>query len=375
MIRASVKKIRKTRSSTGTSLSKFTPEFLGRKRSILLDGDDASQNVVINKDLLKPHKALGAVPQAKTASQITMSDEEFAWWSNPFLRMLSGPLRVCVLTKRYAPVDHLIRLTATLLPATDTPISPSTPAYLTPTHLHHPRYATRPQGTGTYITCSRKAIPLLSGKGRHRGVFPGAEIPGLIEDQITAGLQARCAEEAELLAARIRSSPIQQGAPLGLAVRRLTATEYEVALKEGAISDSNISGVLVVPKADEDLEPAITQKSRFLLRGPRSSSPTSSLSTTKLPTPRIPIFFGINLFHDPSLRARLRKALDQALSAERTALQKARPHMSEIQAFADMPYEAKARDAYALCASRRTDTVPLVIALWRLRMWEGGDND
>ncbi|KAG8705604.1 hypothetical protein FRC08_001583 [Ceratobasidium sp. 394] len=374
MIRASVKKIRKTRPSPGTAPSKFTPEFLGRKRSILLDGDDASQNVVINKDLLKSHKALGAIPQAKTASQITMSDEEFAWWSNPFLRMLSSPLRVCVLTKRYAPVDHLIRLTATLLPAPEAPISSTTPAYLTPTHLHHPRYAARPQGTGTYIACSRKAIPLLSGKGRHRGVFPGAEIHDLIEDQITAGLQARCAEEAELLATRIRSSPIQQGAPLGLAIRRLTATEYEVALKEGAISDSEVSTVLVVPKADEDLESAITQKSRFLLRGSRPSSSTSLLSTTKLPKPRIPIFFGPTLLPDPSLRARLRKALDQALSAERTALQKARPHIPEIQAFADMPYEAKARDAYALCTSRRTDTVPLVITLWRLRMWEGGDN-
>ncbi|KAG8690162.1 hypothetical protein FRC09_012105 [Ceratobasidium sp. 395] len=373
MIRTSVKKIRKTRPTSGAPPAKFDPQFLGRTRSILLDGDDASQNVVINKDLLKHHKNAGAVPQAKTAGHVMMSDEEFACWSNPFLRMLSSPLRMCVLTKRYAPIDHLIRVTATLLPSPDTPISSSTPAYITPTDIHHPRYATRPEGTGAYIACSRRSIPLLLGRGRHRGIFPGAEIHSLLEDQITVGLQARCAEEAELLAARIKSSPIQQSAPLGLAVRRLTAVEYEVALRDGTISDSSVSAVLVVPKFDEAPDSGTVQKTGLLLRRPSLPSSSISGSTFGLAAARVPIFSGLDMIQDTSLRGRLRKSLDQALSAERKALQSARSRIPEIQAFMSLPYEPKARDAYALCASRRTDTVPLVIALWRLRMWDDSE--
>ncbi|KAG9122999.1 hypothetical protein FRC07_000385, partial [Ceratobasidium sp. 392] len=325
MIRASIKKIRKTRQPAGTTPTKFTPQYLGRKRSILLDGDDASQNVVINKDLLKHHKNFGAVPQAKTDGQVAMSDDEFSWWSNPFY--------------------HLIRVTATLLPLPETPVSPSTPAYITPTKLHHSRYAARPEGTGAYFACSRKAIPLVSGKGRHRGTFPGAEIHSLLENQITSGLEARCAEEAELLATRIRSSPIQDGAPLGLAVRRLTTAEHEVVLKEGNISDPSVSAVLVVPKLGESLEYSPTQTTGFLLRGPSLPTADQPSPSPKLPVPRIPIFFGSSLIHDSSLLARLRKALDQALSAERKALQRARPRVPEIQAFTNLPYETKAKDA------------------------------
>ncbi|KAF8607586.1 hypothetical protein BDV93DRAFT_519618, partial [Ceratobasidium sp. AG-I] len=283
---------------------------------------------------------------------------------------------MCVLTRRYIPKDHLIRLTATLVPDSNPPTA-STPSFITPTDLHHSRYASRPEGMGAYIACSKSAIQLLSGKGRHRGIFPGAEIHSLLEAQITAGLRARCVEEAELLAGRIRTGArLKQGEDIAIAVRRLTLTEYEIALKQGLINDPKAIAVLVVPKQDSPPDPsADTEQSRMLLRGPTAPiSGTTPNANTTLLVPRIPIYFGSNLVQDQALLSSFRKALDSALSSERIALRRARESVPEIQVYMDMPYEPKTRDAYALCASRRVDVVPLAIALWRLRIWENGDN-
>lgn len=358
--------------SSASHLPRFSPAYLGRKRSIILDGDDASQNVIINPDLLKLHKNR-SISQNGVSVSNSMTDEEFSWWSNPFLRMLSSPLRMCILTRRYAPKDHLIRLTATLAPGTNPPTS-SAPAFITPTDLHHPRYASRPEGLGAYVACSKNGIQLLSSKGRHRGIFPGAEIHSLLGDQITAGLRARCVEEAELLAGRIRTGTrLKQGEDIAIAVRRLTLNEYEAALKQNLIEDPKAVAVLVVPKPDLPPNPsAVTEQSRMLLRGLAISTPhTTTESGPALPAPRIPMYFWSNLVHDQSLLALLRKALDSALSGERIALRRARESLPGIRTFMDMPYEPKAKDAYALCASRRVDVVPLAIALWRLRLWMG----
>jgi hypothetical protein len=84
MSRIHTKRLLKTKAATSNSPPVFSPQFLGRNRSIILDGDDASQNLLINKNLLKPHKKDAATPRAETAGQNEMSHHEFAWWSNPF---------------------------------------------------------------------------------------------------------------------------------------------------------------------------------------------------------------------------------------------------------------------------------------------------
>jgi hypothetical protein len=246
-----------------------------------------------------------------------------------------------------------------------------------PSDLHHPRYASRPEGLGAYIACSKKAIPLLSGKGRHRSIFPGAEVHELLEEQITSGLQSRCVEEAELLGSRLRSGTrYKPGEPAAFTVRRLTLEEYELVLQQSAIRDPKALAVIVVPKGDEAPEalPEASPKSQLLLRG---SPPTHTGldSETVLPIPRIPIYWAASIFQDLRVRASLRKALDLALSAERSALRSVRKSRSvKARGMHDIPYEPKARNAYALCASRRVDAVPLAIAFWRLRLWEGANS-
>ncbi|KAF8709650.1 hypothetical protein RHS03_03202, partial [Rhizoctonia solani] len=349
---------------------RFSPAFRGRKTSVILDNDQ-SNNVIVNPKLLKMHK--NALPSASTnvSGRQAMTDQEFAWHSDPFreLRMLSSPLRACTLTKRYAPTDHLIRMTATLFAQPGESISSSTPAYIMPSNLHHPRYAPHPRGQGTYIPCSKKAIPLLAGKGRHRGLFPGAEVHPLLEDQITSGLQARCVEEAELVANSLRTTArYKPGEPAAFTVRRLTEVEYELVQNQSRIQDPKVMAVLVVPKVEDDsgTNAKATQKSQFLARGDHFT-----LGTKAPPIPRIPIYWTSSLFQDPASRTALRKALDSALDSERTAIQTARKSQPKAEELYKAPYEPKSRVAYAICASRRVDAVPLAIAFWRLRLWEG----
>ncbi|KAJ1308450.1 hypothetical protein OPQ81_004154 [Rhizoctonia solani] len=356
-------------SSRGSEAPRFSPTLRGRKKSVILD-NDLSSNVIINPDLLKMHKNPPPSTRTDVSGQKSMTDQEFAWWSNPFLRMLSSPVRICTLTKRYAPTDHLIRMTATLFAQPGEPITSSTPAYIMPSNLHHPRYVPHPRGQGTYIPCSKKAVPLLAGKGRHRGLFPGAQVHDLLEEQITSGLQARCVEEAEVLATSLRTTArYKSGEPVSFTVRRLTEAEYETAQELSRIHDQHVMAVIVAPKVGEgeETQVEIPQKSRLLFRGTEATLSSESA----LPMPRIPIYWISSLFCDSNMKVAFRKALDSALDSERTAVRTARQSYPAARDLYIVPHEPKSRDAYALCASRRVDAVPLAIALWRLRLWEG----
>ncbi|CAE6429364.1 hypothetical protein ACGC1H_000920 [Rhizoctonia solani] len=376
MARPAVGKAIRSLASTANSLQasqapRFSPAFRGRKSSIILD-NDPSNNVILNSNLLKMHKNAPPSTRIEASGRQTMTDQEFTWWSDPFLRMLSSPLRICTLTKRYAPTDHLIRMTATLFAQPGEVISSSTPAYIMPSNLHHPRYVPLPRGQGTYIPCSKKAVPLLTGKGRHRGVFPGAEVHDLLEQQIDSGLQARCVEEAELLATSLRTTArYRPGEPVAFTVRRLTEAEYEIIHRQSRIHDPKVMAVIVAPKVEEGQKSKVESpcKSQLLFRG----AETTSGSESALPAPRIPIYWISSLFSDSSRKAGLRKALDSALDSERTAARTARKSQSTTGDLYNIPYEPKSRDAYAICASRRVDAVPLAIAFWRLRLWEGVD--
>jgi hypothetical protein len=62
---------------------RFSPAFRGRKASVILD-DDLSNNVIVNPKLLKPHKSAPPNTRTNVDGQQAMTDQEFAWQSNPF---------------------------------------------------------------------------------------------------------------------------------------------------------------------------------------------------------------------------------------------------------------------------------------------------
>ncbi|KAF8760233.1 hypothetical protein RHS01_02050 [Rhizoctonia solani] len=329
---------------------RFSPAFRGRKTSVILDNDQ-SNNVIVNPKLLKMHKNALRVPVPTGMLQQVRRPLVLLRRS---LTIIARPLDSYDCYSFRATRRVNIFINASIYHA----FEPSPSSLCTP--------STR---AGYLYPLLKESHPLLAGKGRHRGLFPGAEVHPLLEDQITSGLQARCVEEAELVANSLRTTArYKPGEPAAFTIRRLTEVEYELVQNQSKIQDPKVMAVLVVPKVEDDpgTDAKATQKSQFLARGDHFT-----LGTKAPPIPRIPIYWTSSLFQDPASRTALRKALDSALDSERTAIQTARKSQPKAEDLYKAPYESKSRVAYAICASRRVDAVPLAIAFWRLRLWEG----
>lgn len=110
-----------------------------------------------------------------------------------------------------------------------------------------------------------------------------------------------------------------------------------------------------------------------------------------LPEAKVPLYNGLSLFPSRVQRAALYQALNNLLNVERKARWKETVRLSaksgEGQSHKESQGEPqekninrargdqKASHAYVIFSDSRTvlraDTVPLAIALWRIRMWEG----
>ncbi|OBZ76184.1 hypothetical protein A0H81_03965 [Grifola frondosa] len=91
-----------------------------------------------------------------------------------------------------------------------------------------------------------------------------------------------------------------------------------------------------------------------------------------LPHSKVPLYNGVALFPSRPQRAALHSALLRILDLE---YQKAPKDKKAERGHG----EQKGSHAFLLCSDAatvlRVDTVPLAIALWRVRMWEGGGRE
>lgn len=217
----------------------------------------------------------------------------------------------------------------------------------------------------------------------------------LLVAQIGHLLRVRVLQELELLAARLRPAPCKN-AEHGV-IRRLTRSEWVKMRSTGMIPWEGAVCVLVVPPLNRDPEskqrpipnsstlpldptqdvPPLSTKPRpplpplstlYLTSDPEFEEPLPFLKDQYLPHHKVPLYNGLSLFPSREQRAALYKGLCGALSAEGKA-------RSRIGENGEMRNE-KASHAFVLFSNEHTvtraDTVPLAIALWRVRMWEGG---
>jgi hypothetical protein len=158
--------------------------------------------------------------------------------------------------------------------------------------------------------------------------------------------------------------------------------------------DDGATAILVVPKVNrlpelKSAPPSIHQNtstaaedSRWSTSGGPSmhsfalrdiSSDASSGEDTNL-SPKIPLYLGPSLFPDRAQRILLYRSLNRILNQERRVRWKDRINDAKRTGQRATGLE-KASDAYLLRSDAKTmgrvDTVPVAIALWRLRLWEG----
>lgn len=233
---------------------------------------------------------------------------------------------------------------------------------------------------------------------------------GRLSTQIGHLLRLRVLQEIEMLAARLRYARRTDERPVPL-LRRLTRSELKHIKETGIVPYPSAVALLIVPPLNKnpttkerpipnktslpDVEEAYTipvrptpPLSRLLPTSEHSTEGADENLIVKLPSPTVPLYNSIALFPSRLQRAALYAALSRLLSVERQVRRSSRSKLNAGSCVQGLTLEAdgtqklytargdqKASHAYMLCSDAgtllRADAVPLAVALWRLRMWEG----
>ncbi|KIJ37462.1 hypothetical protein M422DRAFT_211574, partial [Sphaerobolus stellatus SS14] len=368
-------------------VANFSPH--DRETSILLD----EINPITNRDAYKYSKRRRpTVPIVTLPSRIRgkevrrgneMTDVECQLWANPYLRMLSSPIRLCLLTGKNVPKDFLIRIAA--LGVSGPRLSRPMTALL-PDGLEHPRFRRSSSGMGFYVLCWRDAVEELVKQGRYKRIPSSGplKVHSLFLEQIAHQLRMRVLQELEMLADRLRCAPQTSHENPGL--RRLTMLEWNRIKSKGIIPQDGALAVIVVPPVGTRVPKMLPENS-----GRKESTDIGHISLlhnaskdkgfrmVSDPIKQVPLYHGVELFPLPELRTRLLAALKRVTIVERQARwrqgAKSVAQIKKPQELQGKMKKDRASHAFLLRGDantiRRADTVPLAIALWRLRMWEG----
>jgi hypothetical protein len=220
-------------------------------------------------------------------------------------------------------------------------------------------------------------------------VSAAIKMPSSLPDYIGHLLRLRILQELELLAERLQARP--QRAEESPLLRRLTRKEFSAIRAGKPLEDQDAVVVLVVPPLNRDpatktrpvpnpspLPPELQPMAYNGNPLPLSTmcNAVSLKDYQSLPdiiTPmKVPLYNGAALFPSKAQRAALHERLCKVLMVERRA--RWRQHGTSEPGDSRPATREVASPAFLLRSGAETvlrvDTVPLAIALWRLRMWE-----
>jgi len=285
----------------------------------------------------------------------------------------------------------MIRLASMRLPRDLQPDRESTPqATLIPDGLQHSRFTARRANRAAYMLCNREAISHLVERAAYKRVTHNSSVHALLAQQIEHLLRVRVLQELELLGDRMESLVGRQGAVYkSRIIRRLTREEWKSTRATGVIPYQNGVAVLVVPPLNRDpisktrpdgsmsTSPLVEHALPTPLGAPPPLS-TLHLTTTletvdnSLPQARIPLYNGVALFPARAQRAAFYTLLTRLLDIETRS-----PHTTSVKTAEKVnSQDKKASHGFLLCSdAERADVAAVGIALWRVRMFEGGGWD
>ncbi|KAF9534141.1 hypothetical protein CPB83DRAFT_803814 [Crepidotus variabilis] len=327
-----------------------------------------------------------------------MSQVEFSWWANPYLRMLASPIRTCIATGATLPSDLLIRLVGLRVetPIVLGPKKEVVPATLAPDGILHPKYVSRRSGgNAIYALCWRKAIEDLQ-KGPFKRISAHLKYPHHLPDQVAHLLRLRVLQELELVTERLEWAT-RSGRNLAndaVVLRRLSREEWGLMKTTKTIPYQSAIAVLILPPPNKDPvtkkrpQPSMSALPPTDEDRPENLPPLSELlsissdtfpdETGMLPRPEVPLYHSITAFPSRSQRAALHIFLTRILTAERHLKRLHNEKNGDKSVIPAEKFEAfsvnKSSHAFLLCSDAKTvqrgDTAAVAKALWRLRMYE-----
>ncbi|KIY49462.1 hypothetical protein FISHEDRAFT_41653 [Fistulina hepatica ATCC 64428] len=328
-----------------------------------------------------------------------MNEDERRSWANPYLRMLASPIRLCLITGRYFPSDFLVRL-APMVPPTADLSKTRDVAVLVPDGLEHSQFKVRSAGGANHVVCWREAISQMPER-RTVSRGPVAAPHGMVAEHVAHLLRVRVLQELELLCDALQKRLgdghlLKFSAPKDcVVVRRLTRTEWTELKETGVAPYTDAVAIIVCPPPNRDPETkqrpepnmSATPPPDVLAAACKPLKPKGHAAETSLHPvfssldecdgtlwpAQIPLYNTTALFPYRGQRAMMHLLLSRILKSQMDIAAASTGETSVARG------KEKPSHAYLVISSSNTlyraDSVPLAIALWRLRMFEGAGYD
>ncbi|KAL9931926.1 hypothetical protein V8E36_009241 [Tilletia maclaganii] len=134
-------------------------------------------------------------------------EREKQWEANPWMHMLSSPLRRCIVSQSILPADLLICFKNASIAR---PGSRALKAYILPDRILHTKYALTKLGQGMWVTGAREMLESFIQTRAYKRAALNAEPPARLIDMVEDQLRERVIQEIALLADRVRGNSFQQ---------------------------------------------------------------------------------------------------------------------------------------------------------------------
>lgn len=309
-----------------------------RDRSFLLD-----VNPLIEKELYEvPKERAPLLPSEQRMprpadGRRAMNQVELDAAASPYMRMLCSPLRTCLFTRAILPNDMLIRFGGALDPETNA-------RYLLPNNIEHPKYSEQAKGRSFWVSCRKEAVKHMVATGMHGMILPNLNSHSMITEQI----EELCT-----------SSDGNSGGDLtGGAAILLFQEEPDQPKEQG--------------------QPEASASSHPIEGAPLSNSASRLITDRSSPLPaRFVPLYDTATFLSVDIRRNIQSLLKDILRTEMRARRRiAKSDVTTPEpSTTPQPDRPKGPQAYLLRSTSKTlhraDTVPVCIALWRLRLWAG----
>ncbi|KIM32153.1 hypothetical protein M408DRAFT_14640 [Serendipita vermifera MAFF 305830] len=347
-----------------------------RDRSFLLD-----VNPLIEKELYEvPKERAPLLPSEQRMprpadGRRAMNQVELDAAASPYMRMLCSPLRTCLFTRAILPNDMLIRFGGALDPETNA-------RYLLPNNIEHPKYSEQAKGRSFWVSCRKEAVKHMVATGMHGMILPNLNSHSMITEQIEELLQKRLVQELELLRDRLLTAPRQTASLEEPVIRTLTSEELEdVLTNSGGDLTGGAAILLFQEEPDQPKEqgqPEASASSHPIEGAPLSNSASRLITDRSSPLPaRFVPLYDTATFLSIDIRRNIQSLLKDILRTEMRARRRiAKSDVTTPEpSTTPQPDRPKGPQAYLLRSTSKTlhraDTVPVCIALWRLRLWAG----
>ncbi|KAE8227350.1 hypothetical protein CF319_g165 [Tilletia indica] len=178
-----------------------------RKLPLELTQDPTSLDSISNTEEAQS-QGVDGVPLVNPMSPafLKIVEEERHWEANPWMHMLSSPLRRCCVSKSVLPTDLLLCFKQASVTRPGTSIAKT---YILPDRILHTKFAMIKPGKGIWVLSSKSMIDEFLQTRAYRRQSSTGEPPEHLMEMINHQLRQRVLQEAELLTEKVSGSGIR----------------------------------------------------------------------------------------------------------------------------------------------------------------------